>query len=124
MDQPSAEAAITDLFAPLNIEVSTISKLIAPHESKREMPGDHHYSFVELTRPEDVDSAIEALDGKNPGWGTESTLRVNRAREQSQRSGPRGGGFGGYQGRRNDGGGFRDWRRGGAQEGQGDGEMQ
>lgn len=117
MDQPSAEAAINDLFSPLGIEVASVSKLIAPHESKKDQPGDHHYLFVELSRAEDLEPGIDALDGKPSGLGGEGTLRVNKAREQQSR-----GGYGqrreGYQPRRNEGG--RDWRRG--NEGQENGQ--
>lgn len=107
--QPSAEEAITALFAPLNIEIVSISKLIMPHESKKDLPGDHHYLFVDLARAEDAEIAIQNLDG--PGkvdadWVGADGLKVNRARESDRRrqGGDRMGGWqprgdreGGYQ---------------------------
>lgn len=133
--QSSAEEAITSLFSPLNIEIVSISKLITPHESKKDLPGDHHYLFVDLARAEDAEVAIENLDG--PGkvdvdWIGGDGLKVNRARESERRrqggfgGGERGdrtggwqsrgdrGGEGGYQSRRSDG--FRDWRKSERQE--------
>ncbi|KAK5087770.1 hypothetical protein LTS08_008128 [Lithohypha guttulata] len=108
------ETAIHSLLDPLGVEVTKISNLIAPHESKQDLPGDHHFLFVDVSRSEDVDAAIEALDGKATPWSAESTLRVNRAREQANRRNQMGqggyqGGFqGGFQGRRTEG--QRDWR--------------
>lgn len=87
MDQPSAEAAITDLFTPLGVEVTSVSKLIAPHESKKDQPGDHHYLFVEVAKAEDIETVIQALDGKPSGLGGDGTLRVNKAREQQPKTG-------------------------------------
>lgn len=119
--QSSAEEAIQSLFSPLGIEIVTISKLISPHESKKDLPGDHHYLFVDLARPEDAEIAIESLDG--PGkieadWIGSEGLKVNKARENDRRRQdkpwqPREGGFqqreGGYQSRRTEG--FKDWRK-------------
>lgn len=112
------EQAIHTLIDPLNIEITNISNLRAPHESKAAEPGDHHYCFVDIARPEDVDAVIEALDGKPAPWSQDgsSTLRVNKAREQANRRfGDRAqgqgygyGSQGGYQGRRTEG--QRDWR--------------
>lgn len=128
--QEAVEESIQGLFTSLGVEITSVSKLIAPHESKADLGGDHHFCFVDLARPEDADTAIQGLDGKEGPWGGHgSTLRVNRAREQGARRGPREGGYqpreqggGGYQGRRTDGeqgaGGYqnrrtegqRDWR--------------
>lgn len=105
------DGAIHSLFDPLNIEIVKISNLIVPHESKQGLGGDHHFLFVDLARPEDVDAAIEALDGKGTPWNAESMLRVNKAREQVRRQGYGQGGYqsgGGYQNRRTEG--QRDWR--------------
>ena len=110
--QPAVEEAIQSLFDPLGIEVASVGNIIQPHESKRELPGDHHFLFVELAKYEDVDRAIEELDGKPTPWSAEIVLRVNKAREQAARRGGREQGQGGYQGgfqsRRSEGG--RDWR--------------
>jgi len=123
IDSPSdVEQAIHTLIDPLGIEITNVSNLRAPHESKAAEPGDHHYCFVDIARPEDVDAVIEALDGKPAPWSQDgsSTLKVNRAREQANRRfGDRGqgqpqgqgqgfGSQGGYQSRRTEG--QRDWR--------------
>lgn len=133
--QSSIEEAIQSLFSPLGIEIATISKLISPHESKKDLPGDHHYLFVDLVKGEDAEIAIEALDG--PGkieaeWIGREGLKVNRARENDRRRQDRGGwqgrggereegrfqpregGYqqregGGFQSRRTEG--FKDWRK-------------
>lgn len=126
--QSTVESNITSLFQSLGIELTSISKLISPHESKRDIPGDHHYLFVDLARAEDADVAIDALDG--PGkvssdveWIGEEGLKVNRARDRDRdRTGDgrrQQGGYGqreggGYQQRRGDG--FRDWRKAERQE--------
>ncbi|KAK4913511.1 hypothetical protein LTR66_017206 [Elasticomyces elasticus] len=132
-----AESTIQSLLQQIGLEISNVSKLIAPHESKREMPGDHYYLFVDLARPEDADSAIEQLNNQPVdlrGDGNVSTLRVNKAREQSRENRPkreyvpraegqsnyqqREGGYqqreGGYGQRRE--GGNRGWRGGPAEE--------
>lgn len=114
--QSSIEEAIQSLFAPLGIEVTNISKLISPHESKKDLPGDHHYLFVDLARAEDAEFAIESLDG--PGkveadWIGSEGLKVNKARENDRRRQQLDRSWqsrdGGYQGRRSDS--FKDWRR-------------
>jgi len=120
------EQAIHTLIDPLGIEITTVSNLRAPHESKAAEPGNHHYCFVDLARPEDIDAVIEALDGKPAPWSQDgsNTLRVNKAREQANRrfggegrggygsqGGEGRGGYGsqgGFQSRRTEG--QRDWR--------------
>lgn len=117
---------ITDLFTSLGVTVTKVSHLIAPHESKKDLPGDHHFLFVDLENAEDADGVIGELDGKVVAeLGGESPLKVNKARERERErregDGPRrGGGYaqqregggsgvgGGYQSRRSEG--FRDWR--------------
>lgn len=106
--QSAVDAAIQGLFDPLGIEITAVSKIISPHESKKDLAGDHYFLFVDLARAEDAEIAIEALDGKTTPWSGETGLRVNKAREQSGRKGPRDQTQGAYQSRRNDG--QRDWR--------------
>lgn len=105
------------MFESLNVPISKVSNLIAPHESKKDLPGDHHYLFVDLENAEDADGVIGELDGKViDGLGGETPLKINKARERERREGdgPRRGGYGqqresgGYQSRRTEG--FRDWR--------------
>lgn len=106
--QSAVDAAIQGLFDPLGIEITAVSKIISPHESKKDLAGDHYFLFVDLARAEDADIAIEALDGKPTSWSGDNGLRVNRAREQGGRKVAREQTQGGYQSRRNDG--PREWR--------------
>lgn len=130
--QSSIEEAIQSLFSPLGIEIVTISKLISPHESKKDLPGDHHYLFVDLAKAEDAEIAIESLDG--PGkieaeWVGREGLKVNKARENDRRRQERGGwqsrgdreGGSGYQPREPREGGYqpREPREGGYQQREG-----
>lgn len=108
--QSAVDAAMQGLFDPLGIEITAVSKIISPHESKKDLAGDHYFLFVDLARAEDAEIAIEALDGKTTAWSGETGLRVNKAREQSNRRVPREQNQGGYQNRRNEG--QRDWRSG------------
>lgn len=112
--QSAIDEEIQSLFsqylADTGITPSAVSKLISPHPSKASEPGNHYYCFIDLERAEDVDTVIEALDGREGSWG--GNLRVNRARgadrkvvrEQGLSSERRGGGGGGG------------WRSQGAQE--------
>lgn len=108
------------LFEQFGLETTYVSRMIAPHESKASEPGDHFYCFVELSKPEDVDVAIENLDQKPSPYSNDGVLRVNKAREQARRQG---GAFsaqtggqtdrqtGGFRERRTEG--ARDWRTSG-----------
>lgn len=104
--QSAVDQAMQNLFASIGVGLSVVSKIISPHESKKDEPGDHYYLFVDLANAEDVESAIQALDGQQPEWSS-SPLRVNRARQTSGRKVQRE--QGGYQSRRSEG--MSDWRR-------------
>jgi RNA recognition motif-containing protein len=52
---------IRSLFDGFNVE--TVSKLIPPHESLKEKPGNHNYCFVDLASASEVEEAIKALEG-------------------------------------------------------------
>ena len=69
------------LFKDFNVEA--VSKIISPHPSKSEEPGSHHYCFVDLASKEEVDQAVEQLDGSPTPW--EGTFKVNRARDKTTR---------------------------------------
>lgn len=43
---------------------AAIGKRITPHESKRTLPGNHHYCFVDFETKEEASSAVEQLNGK------------------------------------------------------------
>lgn len=55
-----------------------ISKLFTPHPAKRFEPGDHYYLFVDLSTVEEVQNAMDTLNGQQGPWG--GPLRVQRAR--------------------------------------------
>ncbi|KAM0547023.1 hypothetical protein ACHAPJ_010566 [Fusarium lateritium] len=53
-----------------NWDISTaIGKRITPHESKKTLPGNHHYCFVDFETKEEASSAVEALNGKEISGG-------------------------------------------------------
>ena len=79
--QSAVDAEMQKLFSNLNIEITTVSKIISPHPSKESEPGDHYYLFVDLANESDVDAAIEALHGSVSPWSEAGGhLTVSRAR--------------------------------------------
>jgi len=72
------------LFEGFNIEV--VSKLISPHESTKEKPGNHHYCFVDLASASDAEGAIKTLNGKEI-WGWK--IKVNHTTGASGKLGER-----------------------------------
>jgi RNA recognition motif-containing protein len=60
-NQAAQNTEIRDLFGSFKINV--VSKLISPHSSILEAPGNHYYCFVDLHKTEDVDGAIATLNG-------------------------------------------------------------
>lgn len=93
------EAEITTLLSRAEpaIETASVSNLIAPHASKANEPGDHHYLFVDLKNEADADRAIELFHDADSPWTEGGRLRVNRARESRDRAErrPQGQGYGG-----------------------------
>lgn len=75
---------IRSLFEGFNIEV--VSKMISPHESTKEKPGNHHYCFVDLASAGDAESAIKTLNGKEV-WGWK--IKVNHTTGASGKLGER-----------------------------------
>ena len=51
---------------------------MTPHESTREMPGKHHYAFVDLVNRQEGQDAIRALDGTD--WAG-SAIKVREAKQ-------------------------------------------
>ncbi|KAH7323998.1 hypothetical protein BKA65DRAFT_481779 [Rhexocercosporidium sp. MPI-PUGE-AT-0058] len=64
-----------ELFKDYNVQV--ISKPISAHESKKDLPGNHNYCFVDLATPEEAASAATALDNL-PRWNWKIKVSVTR----------------------------------------------
>ncbi|RMZ77870.1 hypothetical protein DV738_g4198, partial [Chaetothyriales sp. CBS 135597] len=79
--QEALEAELANLFQ--GFQIKNVSRLIAPHESRAEEPGNHHYCFVDLESAEEVDKALETLGGQESPWGGE--LRISKARDNRQK---------------------------------------
>ncbi|KAF7984797.1 hypothetical protein HWV62_11800 [Athelia sp. TMB] len=75
--QPRVDAEIQALFR--GFQLTAVSKIISPHESKASQPGHHFYLFVDLVSSEEAERAISVLNGKSVPWG--GRLRVNRTRD-------------------------------------------
>ena len=84
--QSANDQEIQELFAQYapGINISAVSKQISPRNPPAsEQTGNQYYCFVDLENVQDVDAAIEALDGKPGSWG--GNIRVNRAKHQADR---------------------------------------
>ena len=81
--QAACEETIRQMFNFKGLEVAAVSKIISPHPSKSEEPGNHHYCFVDMNNSNDVDTAVEKLNGVETEWGA---LRVGRAKESQPRA--------------------------------------
>jgi RNA recognition motif-containing protein len=64
-----------------DFQVEAISKIISPHESKKELPGNHYYCFVDFASVEDAKNAAAKFDNSESPWGGE--LKVRQAKESS-----------------------------------------
>lgn len=73
----ACEETIQQLFQKEGLEVAAVSKIISPHPSKAEEPGNHYYCFVDMHTVEDTDSAVLKLNGVETEWGS---LRVGHAK--------------------------------------------
>lgn len=83
-----------ELFGSEGFELTAVSKMISPHPSKVTEAGNHYFCFVDLASADEVERAIEALNGREvEGWGT---IRVSKARDNRDRKQNREQG-GGYQ---------------------------
>ncbi len=65
------------LFADTHTCREAVGKRITPREEVREVPGNHHYCFVDLASAEDAQRAIKELDGTPIPAGT---LKVSQAK--------------------------------------------
>lgn len=105
----TTEADLTDTFSGFGSVVSV--KIIQDRDTGR----SRGFGFVEMGSPEEAQTAIEGLDGKEVGG---RNLKVNIAEDKKPgggggRGGFRGGRGGGRDGGNRDGGsrGDRDWNR-------------
>ena len=64
-----------ELFKDYNVKV--ISKPISAHESKKGLPGNHNYCFVDLATPEEAAAAATALDNMSK-WDWNIKVSVSR----------------------------------------------
>ncbi|KAG9254412.1 uncharacterized protein F5Z01DRAFT_674154 [Emericellopsis atlantica] len=60
-DLSQNEEELREMFK--DFKIASVSKRMTPHESTREMPGKHHYAFVDLVNRQEGQDAIRALDG-------------------------------------------------------------
>ncbi|KAK0130322.1 hypothetical protein ONS96_000843 [Cadophora gregata f. sp. sojae] len=74
--QHEANLQMTELFKDYNVKV--ISKPISAHESKKGLPGNHNYCFVDLATPEEAAAAATALDNM-PKWDWNIKVSVSRS---------------------------------------------
>ncbi|RMD39266.1 hypothetical protein DV735_g5857, partial [Chaetothyriales sp. CBS 134920] len=74
--QEALETELANLFQ--GFQIKNVSRLIAPHESRAEEPGNHHYCFVDFESAEEADRALEALSGQESPWGGERRDSVQR----------------------------------------------
>jgi RNA recognition motif-containing protein len=65
---------------------AAIGKRITPHESKKTLPGNHHYCFVDFDTKEEASLAVEKLNGKEIPGGQ---LKVSVSERVSQKPGGR-----------------------------------
>ncbi|KAJ4271330.1 hypothetical protein NW762_000032 [Fusarium torreyae] len=66
IDQAQHQQELAEIFS--GFKPTAIGKRITPHESKKTLPGNHHYCFVDFETKEEASSAVEALNGKEiPG---------------------------------------------------------
>ncbi len=81
--QPATDAAMQDLFGSVGLTPTAVSKMISPHPSKASEPGNHYYCFVDLANNDEVQVAINELNGREvEDWGA---IKVNRARDNRDR---------------------------------------
>jgi hypothetical protein len=84
-DQAAVNLAMRELFA--NWEVDAVSKIISPHESKKDQPGNHYYVFVDFKDGLEAADAVKKLDGTFKFGGK---LKINHAKGgQSSKIGTR-----------------------------------
>lgn len=60
-----------------------VSKIISPHPSAAEAPGNHYYLFVDFATKEAADAAVQRFNGADSPWG--GKLKVEKARQNPNR---------------------------------------
>lgn len=80
--QSACETTIRQMFNYQGFEVAAVSKIISPHPDKAQEPGNHHYCFVDMNNEQDIEGAVEKLNGIETEWGA---LRVGRAKDNQNR---------------------------------------
>ncbi len=83
----STDESLDNFARDSGVEVDRVSVISDMHTGR-----SRGFGFIELADSQDVDAAIEALNGKELDG---RVLRVDRARERTGGGGPRGGGGGG-----------------------------
>ncbi len=86
-DQAAVNLQMRELFA--GFEVDAVSKIISPHESKKALPGNHYYLFVDFKSALEAAQAQKKLNGKFMFGGK---LRIDVARGNSRKIGEEVGG--------------------------------
>lgn len=85
-NQDDTSTQIRELFASNGFEVEVISKLVSPHETKRDEPGNHNFCFVDVGSTEIAEAAIAALNGLEK-WDWK--IKVSKASGTSKKLGER-----------------------------------
>ncbi|KAL9617607.1 MAG: hypothetical protein Q9160_007620 [Pyrenula sp. 1 TL-2023] len=75
--QSAVDTEIQKLFS--GFEIGAVSKIISPHPSAAEVPGNHHYLFVDCATPEAADAAVQRLNGADSPWGGQLKVQIARA---------------------------------------------
>ncbi|KAG8674826.1 hypothetical protein FPOAC2_00861 [Fusarium poae] len=84
IDQAQHQEELAHIFS--GFTPAAIGKRITPHESKKTLPGNHHYCFVDFDTKEEASLAVEKLNGKEIPGGQ---LKVSVSERVSQKPGGR-----------------------------------
>jgi RNA recognition motif-containing protein len=75
LNQDDTSTQIRDLFTSKGFKFEVTSKLVSPHESKKDEPGNHNFCFVDLAPVDAAKGAISTLDGLEM-WGLQIKVRI------------------------------------------------
>jgi RNA recognition motif-containing protein len=73
-NQDSLNSEMRQLFDGYNVEA--VSKLISPHQAKREQPGSHYFCYVDVPTAEDAQDAADRLNGKPTPYDGAYQVRI------------------------------------------------